>query len=102
MDSPVVSNGKIVDFSAYWTGDRPYPLDMAQFAVKVQTLKEAFDKTGDVDMKFLPGYEESSFLGKLRVPPLELEPLAENCTKVGLIDRLIHSHLLYVNEWSLS
>jgi hypothetical protein len=82
VDSPVVNDGKIVGFSAGWTGQRKYPLDMAQFAVKVGSLKEAHNKTGDVFMDFIPAFEETSFLQKIGIPPLELEPLAENCTKV--------------------
>lgn len=40
VDSPVVKDGSIVGFHVVWIGNRKYPLDMAQFAVKVKTLKE--------------------------------------------------------------
>ena len=39
MDTPVVQNGSVIGFHVVWPG-RKYPLDMAQFAVKVKTLVE--------------------------------------------------------------
>ena len=33
-------------------------------------------------MPYALSYEETKFLGKLGVEPLDMEPLAEDCTKV--------------------
>ncbi|XP_013874498.1 galactosylgalactosylxylosylprotein 3-beta-glucuronosyltransferase 3 [Austrofundulus limnaeus] len=78
-ESPVVEGGKVVRFHTGWRPNRPFPMDMAGFAVSLKLVladpKACFD--GEAPMGFL----ESSFLKGL-VTLDELEPKAENCTKV--------------------
>ena len=38
MSSPIVRKGKIIGFFDGWIGSRLFPVDMAGFAVTVQTL----------------------------------------------------------------
>ncbi|XP_061565440.1 galactosylgalactosylxylosylprotein 3-beta-glucuronosyltransferase 3 [Cololabis saira] len=78
-EKPVVEGGKVVRFHTGWRPSRPFPMDMAGFAVSLKlvlTNQEAcFD--GEAPMGFL----ESSFLNGL-VTMDELEPKADDCTKV--------------------
>lgn len=80
FERPVVEDGKVVRFHTGWRPNRPFPIDMAGFAVSLRlvlTNKEAlFD--GDAQMGFL----ESSFLQHL-VTMDDLEPKADLCTKVS-------------------
>ena len=40
MSTPIVKDGRIVGFFDGWIGNRVYPVDMAGFAVNIQTLKQ--------------------------------------------------------------
>ncbi|XP_026072196.1 galactosylgalactosylxylosylprotein 3-beta-glucuronosyltransferase 3 [Carassius auratus] len=79
FERPVVEDGKVVRFHTGWRPNRPFPMDMAGFAVSLRfiltTPQARFD--GDAQMGFL----ESSFLQHL-VTMDDLEPKADLCTKV--------------------
>ena len=45
VDSPVVRNGRVVGFHVAWKGTRTYPVDMAQFAIKVRVLVQVRSKS---------------------------------------------------------
>ncbi|TDG99869.1 hypothetical protein EPR50_G00198600 [Perca flavescens] len=78
-ERPVVEGGKVVRFHTGWRPSRPFPMDMAGFAVSLKLVlanpEACFD--GEAPMGFL----ESSFLQGL-VTMDELEPKADNCSKV--------------------
>ncbi|XP_016346233.1 galactosylgalactosylxylosylprotein 3-beta-glucuronosyltransferase 3 isoform X2 [Sinocyclocheilus anshuiensis] len=79
FERPVVEDGKVVRFHTGWRPNRPFPIDMAGFAVSLRLIltnpQARFD--GDAQMGFL----ESSFLQHL-VTMDDLEPKADLCTKV--------------------
>ncbi|XP_060730516.1 galactosylgalactosylxylosylprotein 3-beta-glucuronosyltransferase 3 [Tachysurus vachellii] len=79
FERPVVENGKVVRFHTGWRPNRPFPIDMAGFAVSLNLVlanpDACFD--GNAEMGFL----ESSFLQNL-VTMEDLEPKADMCTKV--------------------
>ncbi|KAK3546440.1 hypothetical protein QTP70_026385 [Hemibagrus guttatus] len=79
FERPVVENGKVVRFHTGWRPNRPFPIDMAGFAVSLNLVlanpEACFD--GNAEMGFL----ESSFLQNL-VTMEELQPKADMCTKV--------------------
>lgn len=79
FERPVVENGKVVRFHTGWRPNRPFPIDMAGFAVSLNLVlanpEACFD--GNAEMGFL----ESSFLQSL-VTMEDLEPKADMCTKV--------------------
>lgn len=85
FESPVVQDGRVVRFHTGWRPNRPFPMDMAGFAVSLRLIlsnpEACFD--GDAQMGFL----ESSFLQHL-VTMDDLEPKADLCTKVGPV---VHS-----------
>ncbi|KAF3836934.1 hypothetical protein F7725_004398 [Dissostichus mawsoni] len=78
-ERPVIEGGKVVRFHTGWRPSRPFPMDMAGFAVSLKLVlanpESCFD--GEAPMGFL----ESSFLQGL-VTMDELEPKADNCSKV--------------------
>ena len=82
VSSPIVRSGRIVGFFDGWIGNRLYPVDMAGFAVNIQTLKQAADRLGRLEMPYRVSYEEDGFLRQVGVAPGEGEPLAENCSLV--------------------
>ncbi|CAJ0961594.1 unnamed protein product [Ranitomeya imitator] len=78
-EGPLVTGGKVVSFHTAWKTHRPFPIDMAGFAVSLTLLlnhpKAQFDPNAE------RGFLESSLLGPL-VTVGELEPKADNCTKI--------------------
>ncbi|XP_078383149.1 galactosylgalactosylxylosylprotein 3-beta-glucuronosyltransferase 3-like [Oculina patagonica] len=77
---PVCKNGQVVGFHAKWGLFRPFPIDMAAFAVNINKLLVEFPKA-----KFLApkkaGMLESSLLSQITTRK-ELEPVTPNCSKV--------------------
>ena len=82
---------KVVRFHTGWRPSRPFPMDMAGFAVSLKLIlanpEACFD--GEAPMGFL----ESSFLQGL-VTMDELEPKADDCSKVRVC--------LWKHEWKVA
>lgn len=79
VEMPLVTNNKVTGFNAVWKPFRPFPIDMAGFAINSTLfLKHADAK---FSRKVQSGYQESEILMYF-TKTNELEPLAENCTKV--------------------
>ena len=78
-ERPVVEDGRVVSWYTYWGHERPFPMDMAGFAINVNLLlshpEAEFSETAK------RGYLESSLLNGI-ITVSELEPKAEDCTKV--------------------
>ena len=80
-EGPIVESGIVTGFHTSWHAQRVFPLDMAGFAVNLKVLTEEkpdvqFNKT------VLVGYLETALLESIGVEKKEMEPMAENCTKV--------------------
>lgn len=80
FESPVVEGGKVVRFHTGWRPNRPFPIDMASFAVSLQLILTNPDAHFDGNAQM--GFLESSFLQGL-ITMEELEPKADMCTKVS-------------------
>ncbi|XP_042230926.1 galactosylgalactosylxylosylprotein 3-beta-glucuronosyltransferase P-like isoform X1 [Homarus americanus] len=78
VSSPIVSGGKIIGFYDGWIAGRKFPVDMAGFAVNVKF----YLKKNAPLMPYNVGFEEDGFLKALKIKPEEIEPLADNCTKI--------------------
>ncbi|XP_046747595.1 galactosylgalactosylxylosylprotein 3-beta-glucuronosyltransferase S [Diprion similis] len=78
VSSPVVEQGKVIGFFDSWVADREFPIDMAGFAVSVEFL----NKSPEATMPYKVGYEEDMFLKSLGLHVEDIEPVAENCTKI--------------------
>ncbi|KAK8754123.1 hypothetical protein OTU49_012261, partial [Cherax quadricarinatus] len=79
VSSPIVSGGKLIGFYDGWIAGRKFPVDMAGFAVNVQF----YLKRNAPMMPYNVGFEEDGFLKALKIKPEDIEPLADNCTKVN-------------------
>ncbi|KAM8880780.1 galactosylgalactosylxylosylprotein 3-beta-glucuronosyltransferase 3 [Synchiropus splendidus] len=79
FERPVVEGGKVVRFHTGWRPTRPFPMDMAGFAVSLKLVLSNPDACFDGDAPM--GFLESSFLQGL-VTMDELEPRAALCTQV--------------------
>nr|XP_020442702.1 galactosylgalactosylxylosylprotein 3-beta-glucuronosyltransferase 2-like isoform X2 [Monopterus albus] len=79
-ERPLVSGGKVVGWYTGWRPDRSFAIDMAGFAVNLQVIlanpQAQFKRSGSQ-----PGMQESDFLKQITKVP-ELEPKANNCTRV--------------------
>ena len=75
----ILSRPKVVRFHTGWRPSRPFPLDMAGFAVSLKTVLANQDACFDGNAPM--GFLESSFLQGV-VTMEELEPRADNCSKV--------------------
>lgn len=79
-EKPIVKDGKVTGWFVYWKPQRPFPMDMAGFAINVQLF---FDSPNAKFSNEVPrGYLESTILEQLHVKMEDLEPRADNCTKV--------------------
>ncbi|XP_054263194.1 galactosylgalactosylxylosylprotein 3-beta-glucuronosyltransferase I-like [Macrosteles quadrilineatus] len=74
-----LTTGRVVGWNSQWRPERPFPIDMAGFAINLQHLLKR------PEVKFLlqvkGGWQESELLTHLTTLD-RLEPLADNCTKV--------------------
>ncbi|CAH2035417.1 unnamed protein product, partial [Iphiclides podalirius] len=76
VSSPIVKDGKVTGFFDSWPGSRTFPVDMAGFAVNLEFLKPT------ATMPYIAGHEEDKFLISLGLNMEDIEPLADNCTKI--------------------
>lgn len=80
VERPLVKNGKVVGWNTVWKTNRPFPIDMAGFAVNLTLLLQ--HPEAGFSLSVPRGYQESKLLKDL-VTVDELEPKANNCTKVS-------------------
>lgn len=71
--------GQITNFITGWKPERPFPMDMSGFAVNLSLILSKPNAVFNYSMK--KGYLESEFLSFF-ITREELEPLADNCTKI--------------------
>ena len=88
-EGPVCENGKVIKFWAAWDLTRPFPIDMAGFAINVKLILD--NPSAVIDTDAPRGHLESSLL-KLFVTKDELEPLADNCKKVKIFETHLHGY----------
>lgn len=80
---PLCKNGKVVGFHAKWGRFRPFPIDMAAFAVNLRKLLIDFPNAKFVAVE-KPGMLESSLLSQITKVE-QLEPVTPNCSKVRIV-----------------
>ena len=80
LSTPIIKDGKFIDFYDGWRGGRKYPIDMAGFAVSVP-----FYLKTNASMPYTPGYEEDVFLQNLKFNTSQIQFLGDNCSKVIII-----------------
>lgn len=70
----------VIGFNAVWKPDRPYPIDMAGFAVSLRLIIEKEDAVFTYQVP--RGYQESHLLSQVIESREDLEPKASSCTQV--------------------
>lgn len=97
VEKPICDNStnKVIGFNAAWKPDRPFPLDMAGFAINLTLLLENNNAMFSYDVQ--GGYQESEILMHI-VKRDELEPLADCCTKVYVWHTRTEPPLLNVEQ----
>lgn len=80
VERPIVKSQKIESFNSMWERQRPFPLDMAGFSISLQLYMSHPNVTFSAEQKI--GYVESHFLGQLIKSWDDLEPRADDCSKV--------------------
>lgn len=83
FEGPVCSNGKVTGWHSAWHPERPFPLDMAGFAVNLKELVK--NPAARIDPNAARGYLESSLLQHI-LQRHEAEPLASDCTEVCILE----------------
>ncbi|KAI5646960.1 glycosyltransferase family 43 domain-containing protein [Phthorimaea operculella] len=84
VSSPMVENGSVVGFFAVWRQERKFPVDMAGFAVNIEHLQPTADMLTEVNFRvpIEEGMLVDRFLTSAGFEISDIEPLADNCTKV--------------------
>ncbi|XP_044749473.1 galactosylgalactosylxylosylprotein 3-beta-glucuronosyltransferase I isoform X2 [Coccinella septempunctata] len=81
LETPIVDpkTGKVTSYKSGWKPDRPFAIDMAGFGINIILILEKPEAMFSYRMEH--GYQESQFLAYFTTKE-QLEPLADNCTKV--------------------
>lgn len=80
VEKPLLNtDNKVIGFNAVWRPERPFPIDMAGFAISTDLLLK-FEKAV-FSYEVERGYQESEILRQITVKE-DLQPLASLCTKV--------------------
>ncbi|KAJ1522854.1 hypothetical protein ONE63_002002 [Megalurothrips usitatus] len=81
VEKPILNKTthKVAGFNSGWRPERPFPIDMAGFAINLGLLVDHPEAQFSLTVE--GGYQESEILRHL-VTREELEPLADYCTKV--------------------
>jgi len=79
VERPIVENNKVTKFNSVWKPTRPFPIDMAGFAINLSLLLKHKGALFKYDAP--RGYLESTLLNQL-VRMQDLEPKADSCSKV--------------------
>ncbi|KRX18140.1 Galactosylgalactosylxylosylprotein 3-beta-glucuronosyltransferase 1 [Trichinella nelsoni] len=80
VERPLVRDGRVVGFLAFWDPGRKFPIDMSGFAVNLRLIFEKKHAQFGYNVKI--GHQETSFLEQLVERIAELEPKADNCNLV--------------------
>lgn len=81
VEKPLVNDeDKVQSFNSMWRSDRPFPIDMAGFAISLRHYEQ--HKDAKFSSETPVGYLESHFLGQLVKRWSELEPRAERCRRI--------------------
>ncbi|VDL78534.1 unnamed protein product [Nippostrongylus brasiliensis] len=98
VEKPILSeNGTVEGFNAIWKPDRPFPIDMAAFAVNISVVTSHRGAAFSYDVA--RGYQESHFLTGLGLTRSDLEPKADNCTKVYVWHTRTEQSKLSKDDW---
>ncbi|KHJ80195.1 hypothetical protein OESDEN_20135 [Oesophagostomum dentatum] len=99
VEKPLLAeNGSVIGFNAVWKPERPFPIDMAAFAVNLTLVTANRDALFSYDVA--RGYQESHFLTSLGLTRSDLEPKAMNCTRVYVWHTRTEKSKLSKTDWA--
>ncbi|KAL7018766.1 hypothetical protein ACKWTF_010904 [Chironomus riparius] len=75
VEKPIVENGKVVGFNSMWRPERPFPIDMAGFAISTDLLES--NPSAMFSYEVQKGYQESEILRHVTTRD-KLQPIASN------------------------
>ncbi len=78
-EKPICKDGKVIDWFVSWGAQRPFPIDMAGFAVNLNLLMA--HPSARFSLQSPRGMQESHLLNSL-VRVKDLECRADNCTQI--------------------
>lgn len=82
VEKPLInSKGKVIGWNSAWRPERPFPVDMAGFAINLKLLHNHPNAAFSWDVS--RGFQESAILSQVTTVE-QLEPMADNCSKVSL------------------
>ena len=89
VEKPIIdqNTGRVIGWNSRWRPERDFPIDMAGFAVNLQHLLR--HPEAEFTFNVERGFQESALLSKL-VSIQDLEPKADNCTKVSFTVFEVH------------
>ncbi|XP_001946469.1 galactosylgalactosylxylosylprotein 3-beta-glucuronosyltransferase I isoform X1 [Acyrthosiphon pisum] len=80
VEKPLInSKGKVIGWNSAWRPERPFPVDMAGFAINLKLLRNHPNAAFSWDVS--RGFQESAILSQVTTVE-QLEPMADNCSKV--------------------
>lgn len=74
VEKPIVENGRVIGFNSVWRPERPFPVDMAGFAISGDLFVKHPEAVFSYDVE--RGYQESEILRQVTTRD-ELQPLAQ-------------------------
>jgi galactosylgalactosylxylosylprotein 3-beta-glucuronosyltransferase 3 len=75
LEKPIVEGNKVVGFNSMWRPERPFPIDMAGFAISCDLLEAHPEAVFSYEVQ--KGYQESEILRHVTTRE-QLQPLAIN------------------------
>lgn len=79
VERPVLDGNEVIGFNSAWRPERPFPIDMAGFAISGDLLMDF--KQAVFSYEVQRGYQESEILRHLTVVR-DLQPMANRCRDV--------------------
>ncbi|EDV28661.1 uncharacterized protein TRIADDRAFT_49638 [Trichoplax adhaerens] len=80
FEGPRCNNGKITGWRVVFDPNRPFPFDMAGFAINLELILENYQ--AHFSSSVAPGYLESSLLSSLVQDKTQLETITPNCREI--------------------
>ena len=83
VEKPLIdpATNRVMGWNSHWRPERAFPIDMAGFAVNLRHFLA--HPAAEFSFNVERGYQESVLLSQL-IKVEELEPKADNCTKVNI------------------
>ncbi|KAK6166626.1 hypothetical protein SNE40_023274 [Patella caerulea] len=80
FESPIVTNNEVTNWFVFWKPERPFPMDMAGFAINLKFFLQYPEAR--FSLRVQRGYQESTLLSQLHVKLNDLEPKANDCKEI--------------------